>query len=90
MPEQLAPPDTLKVGLRFKRAAALLLRTLEQRVRLGEIQGDASTFEQAAIAAETGEPLVVTCTSHDEILIMAALYVRLGLDQPEIVDLNPR
>lgn len=82
--------ERLTFGLRFKRTDAILLRSLADRCRLLEIQGDLSTYEQAAIAAELGEPLQVICENHDEILIMAALYVRLGLDQPEIVDLNSR
>lgn len=83
-----ATAETLRFGLRFKRTDELLLNRLAERVRSGEIDGEVDVFEQAALAARTGEPLVAHCTKPEEILAMAAGYVLNGLDQPAIEELS--
>jgi hypothetical protein len=79
----------VRLGLRFERKDAQLLRFLADRVRNGELGTDANvnTFEQAALAAETGELLEVYCDDPVEVVQMAALYTRLGTAQPVIEDL---
>lgn len=81
-------PDPIRVGLRFDRRDAPALRVLAQRVRNGDIQGDVATFEAAADAADTGEPLIVVCEQPAEALVMAELYVRLGLTRPAVEELT--
>ncbi len=81
-------PEILSIGLRFKRTDAPILRRLERAVRNGELVGDVTTYEQAALAAETGEPLVVLCNSAREALAMAAGYVANGTSQPAIEPLS--
>lgn len=75
-------------GLRFKSTDAPNLRALADRVKAVDLRADVSTFEQAALAAETGEPLVVHFTDPNEVLFMVAGYVRHGIDQPIIEELN--
>lgn len=79
---------TYKIGLRFRRSAARTLRHYAHRVELGEIPGDKATFEQAALAAEKGEPLVVVCTDPAEAQVMAQLYATLGIARPTIEALS--
>lgn len=81
-----APP--LRVGLRFKRRDAKALRWLAERVKAGEIGGDLSTFQGAAVSAETGEPLIVYCDDPREAHLMADLYVRLGITRPAVEELT--
>lgn len=76
----------LKVGLRFRKGDARLLRHLADRVRNGEIPGTLSTFEQAADAARTGEPLIVVCADPKEAHDMAALYGACGLSRRPAVE----
>lgn len=80
----------IRVGLRFLRSDAPLLRQLAVRARRGELgQQAVTTFEYAADAAQTGEPLIVICEhSHDEALLMAAGYARLGVTHPAIEELT--
>jgi hypothetical protein len=83
-------PATHRLGLRFQRTDLQLLRFLAERVRGGELGGQAAnTFEQAARAAETGEPLEVFCDDPAEVAEMAALYVLHGVSQPVIEELAP-
>lgn len=84
----MAVTEAPKLGLRFARSQRHILRRLADRVRNGEFPGDIDTFEQAAMAAELGEPLVVICNNRDEVEAMAALYARLGVKQPGIEELN--
>ena len=70
--------------MRFARADEPILRGLAAAVRRGEIQGDVQTFESAAIAASTGEPLIVYCNDVSEAQMMAALYVRVGCRPPAL------
>jgi hypothetical protein len=74
----------IRVGLRFARADERLLRGLAAAVRRGEIQGDVATFEGAADAARTGEPLIVYCNNTSEAHIMRDLYVRIGCQPPAL------
>lgn len=79
----------LKVGLRFKRSQARILRNLAARVRNGEIaNGHAAVFEQAAQAASTGEPLIVVCKDPMEAQMMAAGYAQYGVVAPTIEELR--
>lgn len=75
---------TIKVGLRFRRSAARTLRNYEARVRNGELVGDVATYEQAALATEKGEPLIVVCTDVAEAHKMAALYAMHGIAMPTV------
>lgn len=79
--------EAINFGLRFKRTDELLLNRLAERVRTGDLLGDVDTFEQAALAAQVGEPLQVRCTP-TEIVLIAAGYVVHGLDQPAIEELT--
>lgn len=83
---------SIKLGLRFHRRDAPLLRTLASRVRNGELGENANvnTFEQAARAAESGEPLEVICEEPIEAVQMAALYTLHGCSQPVIEELSQR
>jgi hypothetical protein len=76
-----------KFGLRFKQSDGPILRALVDRVRSGDLRGDAATFEQAAISAEHGEPLEVECTPH-EAQLLAFGYARNGTSLPAIDELN--
>lgn len=79
------------LGLRFKRRDARRLRALAAQVRNGELGGEASNvFTQAAIAAETGEPLQLHCTDPIEAVQMAAAYIRYGVSRPVIEELSLR
>ena len=80
---------TKRLGLRFARHDTKLLRFLASRIRNGELGGQAANvFEQAALAAETGEPLVVYCDDPIEVVQMAAAYIRDGVTRPVIEELN--
>lgn len=83
-----AETDHQTCGLRFKATEAPKLRALADRVKATDLRADVSTFEQAALAAETGEPLVVHFVDPKEVLFMVAGYVRHGIVQPAIEELN--
>lgn len=75
----------VKVGLRFRRGDARVLDAFAQQVRNNELMGDVATYEQAASAARTGEPLVVLCDDPKEALQMAALYATAcGIKRPAV------
>lgn len=77
------------IGLRFAKSDAKLLRGLEAQVRNGELGGQtANIFHQAALAAETGEPLELHCVDPIEAVQMAAVYMQLGVSAPAIEDLQ--
>ena len=80
----------MRLGLRFDRRDATRLRAWAARVRNGELGAEASanTYEQAARAAESGEPLEVYCTDPMEVVQMAALYTAHGFTRPVIEELN--
>ncbi len=75
-------------GLRFQASEAPKLKALADRIKAADLRADTSTCEQAALAAETGEPLVVHFTDLNEVLFMVAGYVRNGIAQPAIEELN--
>jgi hypothetical protein len=77
-----------KVGLRFRANDADRLAALAARVRLGEIPGAAETFDQAEIAARTGEPLIVVCDNPREAHEMASLYAMAGVERPALEALS--
>jgi hypothetical protein len=80
----------IRVGLRFDRRDAWLLHSLADRVRAGDLgRQAATTFEYAAQAAETGEPLIVLCEhSAEEAVLMAAGYTQFGVTHPAIEELT--
>lgn len=79
----------LRLGLRFERGDERRLNELAAQVRAGEMgQQAAGTFEQAALAARTGEPLEVFCDNPIEVVQMAALYTVFGVTQPVIEELS--
>lgn len=75
-------------GLRFDKSDARNLRDLADRVKATDLRADVSTYEQAALAAETGEPLQVHFTDIKDVVEMVALYVLHGIKQPTIEELN--
>jgi hypothetical protein len=78
-------------GLRFERRDVRLLRSLADAVRKGERglgEQAANVFEQAALAAESGEPLELHCTDPMEAVEMAVAYVRYGVTRPVIEELS--
>lgn len=80
---------SVRVGLRFARRDARLLRTLAERARSHELGEQAvATFSSAATAALTGEPLIVYCTTPLEAVVMADGYVRYGVQRPAIEELT--
>lgn len=73
------------IGLRFHKRDAKLLRGLEAQVRNGEMSGQtANIFAQAAIAAESGQPLELHCVDPIEAVQMASVYMQLGVSAPAI------
>jgi hypothetical protein len=80
----------IRVGLRFDRRDAPRLHHLADRVRAGDLDQQAvNTFEHAAQAAETGEPLIVVCEhSAQEALLMAAGYAQYGVTHPAVEELS--
>lgn len=78
----------IALGLRFDRSESRKLRVLAARVRNGELPGAVNTFEQAATAAESGEPLVVWCAEPVEAVQMAVGYIVHGIKRPTIEDLS--
>lgn len=78
----------IRVGFRFDRRDAAILRSLSARVRAGELDNHhAAVFENAASAAETGEPLIVECENQAEALLLADGYSRFGVSRPVIDEL---
>lgn len=78
----------IRVGFRFDRRDATKLRALGGRVRAGELPNHhAAVFENAALAAETGEPLIVECEDKAEALLLADGYPRFGVGRPVIDEL---
>lgn len=78
----------IRVGLRFDRRDSRLLRQLAARVRSGELENHhASVFDNAASAAETGEPLILECEGNAEALLMADGFPLYGVSRPVIDEL---
>lgn len=80
---------TLTLGLRFSRTAGRRLNDLADQLRSTRPAGiDVSLFDKAAESAEQDEPLVVRCSSRDEVEQMAQLFSDLGIERPAIDELN--
>lgn len=79
----------MQIGLRFRRGQARVLRAVAQRLASNGIKGEhIELFDKAADAAESGEPLVVYCTSRDEVVMMADGFTQFGLARPVIEELS--
>lgn len=78
----------IRVGLRFASKDTRRLKTLAAQVRNGELLGDVATYEEAAKSAESGEPLIVMCEDPTEAVLMAELYVRVGVSRPAVEELT--
>lgn len=79
----------IRLGLRFERRDTALLYSLAAQVRNGEMgKQAANVFEQAARAAQTGEPLELYCHDPVEAVQMAVAYVQHGVTRPVIEELN--
>jgi hypothetical protein len=79
------------LGLRFKRRDAPHLRSLASRVRSGDMSGHgAAIFDQAALAAESGQPLELHCADPVEAVQMAVAYIKFGVTRPVIEELSGR
>jgi len=76
----------MRVGLRFSRSQARILRNLVAQLRADPPRGDfdISLFDKAAEAAENGEPLHVLCSDRDEAERMAAGFVLWGVKRPSM------
>lgn len=88
MRELATAPDTTTIGLRFDRSEAPKLRALADRVKADDLTSDVAAFEQAALAAESGEPLRVVCQNLEEVYRMVAGYILQGIKRPAIEELN--
>lgn len=78
----------IRVGLRFDRSEAGLLRFLAERVRANELPGPAGGLLYAAEAADTGEPLILQVTDPVEAQQMASRFVALGVKRPAVEELT--
>lgn len=84
-----ATPKTITAALRFDRRDAHVLRAIAQ---LGGHGGDdRGAFARAAESAEVGDPLIVRCTSREELEHLADRIQAYGLNRPAIDELtDPR
>lgn len=81
--------DGLRIGLRFDRRDARALAVLADRAKRHELGAEAhATFSMAADAARTGEPLIVICSNLIEAALMVAGYVRYGIREPVLEQLD--
>lgn len=78
----------IRVGLRFDRSEAGLLRWLAGRVQASELPGPAGGFLKAAEAADTGEPLILQVNDPSEAQRMASRFVALGVRRPAVEELT--
>jgi hypothetical protein len=80
----------IKLGLRFDRRDAPRLREWARRVRNGELgpHENVGTYQLAAEAAETGEPLLIEAQEPMEVVQLAAAYTLMGFRQPVIEELS--
>lgn len=85
MSEILIPTAPNRVGLRFPRSAARILRNTAERFR--GIEGvDVGLFEKAADSARDNVPLEVVFDKRSEVEQMVADFRRLGVPEPIIED----
>ena len=80
------PPTTTehRIGLRFNHADARALRNLAERARHHDLTGsEVSVFHKAALAAESGEPLIIVCRDPIEAVYIAkGHFTRHGIAEP--------
>lgn len=81
--------DYIKAGLRFDHRDGPALLALAERAKRRELGKQlVSHFAKAAVAAQTGEPLVVICTDVDDLHQQVAAYIRAGIRPPAIETLT--
>lgn len=78
---------TIRLGLRFSKSQARVLRNLATWCRANGVPGDIALYDRAAESAEDGEPLVVHCNDPAEVEQMQAAFVTLGVKRPVIEQL---
>lgn len=83
-----AGKPSIRIGLRFNRRDAKLLRELAERAGRRELTEARKVFSDAADAARTGEPLIVLCSTPVEARLMAAGYTRYGVAEPVLESLE--
>lgn len=84
-----ATPIEQRIGLRFRKSQARILRNLVARMKSEGIDREhISLFEAAADAAYTGEPLIVVCHELMEAELMAAAFPKWGVVAPTIEQLS--
>jgi hypothetical protein len=72
-----------RIGLRFNHADARALRNLAERLSQHELPGEATVFYKAALAAESGEPLIIVCRNPIEAVYIAkGHFTRHGIAEP--------
>lgn len=82
--------STLTVGLRFDPRDERALRELTQRATAQELPAnDVALFREAALAAHTGEPLIVQADSVEEVVAMADGFTMFGVRRPALDALAP-
>lgn len=77
----------IRLGLRFSRSQARVLRNLAEWCKANGVPGDVTLYERAAESAEDGEPLVVHCNDPSEVEQMQAAFVTIGIKRPTIEQL---
>lgn len=88
MPETL-DTTTFRVGLRFPRSQARVLRNVAQRLNQADVDREhTSLFDKAAEATAMGEPLIVFAENLLEVELMAAAFPRFGVVRPTIEELS--
>lgn len=86
--------ETKRIGLRFRKSQARILRNVVHRIRSGDMasrterEQAVNLFEQAAKAASTGEPLIVVCSDPVEAIAIADGFTRWGVVRPAVEELN--
>lgn len=74
------PANEIQVGLRFRAKDAARLKSLADRVQLGEIgKQHVALFENAANAAQLNEPLVIRCVQLTEAELIAQAFINFGV-----------
>jgi hypothetical protein len=77
-----------RIGLRFNRTQARALHDLAERARHHDLTGsEVSVFHKAALAAESGEPLIIVCVKPIEAILIAKGYANYGITEPVIEQL---
>lgn len=84
-------PDTttVKLGLRFRKGQARVLRAVSQQLASNGIRSEhTELFDKAADSAEAGEPLIVIARNRTEVELMAAGFAQFGCARPAIEQLS--